>query len=81
MPEETAMFKGTAKFHKSQVLRVQEDLNALRVCTEPEFFEKLKEFNEQLDYIQVELNSYLETKRKKFARFYFLADDELLSIV
>ncbi|CAE7701040.1 DNAH6, partial [Symbiodinium sp. CCMP2456] len=41
----------------------------------------LRNANDQLDQIQKSLEAYLETKRASFPRFYFLSDDELLSIM
>lgn len=81
MPQETMDFKQATKFHKTKVSQVQDNPNAMDISTTPDFLTDLKKYNADLENIQNELNTYLETKRKRFARFYFLADDELLSIV
>lgn len=36
---------------------------------------------DQLDRCQKALNDYLEEKRSKFSRFYFIGDDDLLEIL
>ena len=68
-------------FHKQKVEAVRTNPNALEVAVEDEFLANLVRLNGELDLIQQGLNSYLEAKRVKFARFYFLADDELLMIL
>jgi dynein heavy chain len=52
-----------------------------RVCTQEGLLERLQEANKNLEIIQKELNNYLEKKREKFARFYFLSNDDLLEIL
>lgn len=42
---------------------------------------ELKTLSDQLDQRQKSLSDYLDTKRNFFARFYFLSDDDLLSIL
>jgi dynein heavy chain len=42
---------------------------------------ELKSLSDQLDKRQKSLSDYLDTKRNVFARFYFLSDEDLLSIL
>lgn len=43
--------------------------------------EMLKDANLKLNQIVKELENYLEKKREKFSRFYFLSNDDLLQII
>lgn len=48
------------------------------MCSQDGLLERLQEANKNLEAIQKQLRSYLEKKREKFARFYFLSDTDLL---
>ncbi|RHY24853.1 hypothetical protein DYB25_001221 [Aphanomyces astaci] len=54
---------------------------AVDFCNSQKLLEKFKESNIFLDMVQKGLSDYLEVKRSSFARFYFLSNDELLSIL
>lgn len=41
----------------------------------------LMEMNEKIQAVQKSLEAYLESKRHAFPRFYFISDDDLLSII
>ena len=60
---------------------VREKPNALRAGTVPGRLELLRSSNALLDTVQKNLESYLETKRVAFPRFYFISSDELLHIL
>jgi dynein heavy chain len=42
---------------------------------------ELKTLSDELDKRQKSLSDYLDTKRNSFPRFYFLSDEDLLSIL
>lgn len=50
-------------------------------CLQAGRYDELKSILNLIEHIQKHLNEYLDTKRQLFARFYFLSDDELLSII
>lgn len=55
--------------------------SVLAFCHSNKVLKLFQDCNGLLSSIQKGLNNYLETKRKQFARLYFLADDELLIIL
>lgn len=56
-------------------------VNVMQVCCTEGLLEKFKDANQKLEHIQKSLNEYLQKKRQKFARFYFLSNDDLLQIL
>ncbi len=53
----------------------------LDACTADGRLDLLKSLSEQLEICQKSLSEYLDTKRCAFPRFFFISDDELLSIL
>lgn len=71
-------------------IQVQKDLKSKDIktgakvidfCDNEKLLERFKESEMLLEQVQKGLSDYLETKRSIFARFYFLSNDELLSIL
>ncbi len=60
--------------------RMRRDPNAVRACGAPGLLAALSTMDEKLQTIQKSLESFLETKRKRFPRFYFLSNDDLLEV-
>ena len=74
-------FKSIDQFWKGMMNKSRELINVEKICQIEDLLDKLRESNNSLDVIQKSLNNYLEGKRGKFARFYFLSNDELLEIL
>ncbi|KAL4429885.1 hypothetical protein ABPG74_022908 [Tetrahymena malaccensis] len=81
LPHETRKFKQVDDIWKKAMIQARDKKLVIRVCSEPNLLENLRNANEKFDQIQKELNNYLEKKREKFARFYFLSNDDLLEIL
>jgi dynein heavy chain len=58
-----------------------EQPNAVIQCTATGMLETVTCMDDKLETIQKSLDSYLETKRDVFPRFYFVSDDDLLEIL
>lgn len=52
-----------------------------RCCEAPNRLKDLRLVSEGLEKCQKSLNDYLDSKRNAFPRFFFISDDELLSIL
>ncbi|ETO20527.1 Dynein heavy chain family protein, partial [Reticulomyxa filosa] len=66
---------------KNLMENLQSNPNAVRACKDGNRFEDLKRLSNELDACQRSLSDYLESKRNAFPRFFFISDEELLSIL
>ena len=78
---ESRMFSQMEKVWRGVMRRVQDCPNALRITLSVGILDSLQLCNKQLEQIFKSLESYLESKRTAFPRFYFISNDELLDIL
>uniref|UniRef100_A0A674GHA2 Dynein axonemal heavy chain 3 n=1 Tax=Taeniopygia guttata TaxID=59729 RepID=A0A674GHA2_TAEGU len=81
MPEEGRKFKIVDSYWKNIMTEVVKDTKVLVATEQPKMLDRLQEANILLEDIQKGLNTYLESKRLFFPRFFFLSNDELLEIL
>ncbi|KAG5463924.1 hypothetical protein LSCM1_00097 [Leishmania martiniquensis] len=82
LPGEYKRFQTVNKNWKLLTNKAHEVDLTLDFCTTTErCLAVLNECNDTLEMVERGLNQYLENKRASFARFYFLSDDELLTIL
>lgn len=81
LPTEGKKFSTVDKSWRQTITSTKTKSKVIEFCDNPKLLERFKESEILLDQVQKGLSDYLETKRSVFARFYFLSNDELLSIL
>lgn len=81
MPGEAAKFQTVDDLWREHMTQANASPRAVDMAKRSTLLETLVGGNVVLDEIQKGLSAYLETKRLRFPRFFFLADEELLEIL
>ncbi|KAI9224435.1 dynein heavy chain and region D6 of dynein motor-domain-containing protein [Blastocladiella britannica] len=81
MPVEGKRFRGVDAFWRELMKYLTKDYHVLAATAMPSLLERLQTSFAELELIQRGLNLYLEAKRLYFPRFFFLSNDEMLSIL
>ena len=81
LPAEVKRFSGVDRQWRKTIERVKAAPLIISFCDDEELLEQWLKANVELERVQKNLADYLETKRVAFARFYFLSNDELISIL
>ncbi len=78
--DEVKQFQTVDRDFKDIMSKTCQNPNVIFVCRN-KLIVKLHDLADRLDAAQKSLSDYLNTKRASFPRFYFISDDELLSIL
>jgi dynein heavy chain len=81
LPEEAKRFGKIDAEFKAIMTATVKNPNVVDACCEPGRLGALGALGGRLDACQKSLSEYLNTKRNAFARFFFISDDELLSVL
>jgi len=81
MPVEGAKFKEVDNNWRIIMGKMNANPKMTEVMKNKKLLDNFKEAHDSLEVVQKGLNSYLESKRTAFPRFYFLSSDELLEIL
>lgn len=81
LPEEAKKFDIIDKLFRKIMTETQRDPNIKKACSASNRFSDLETIMNGLEKCQKSLNDYLDSKRNAFPRFFFISDDELLSIL
>eukprot|EP01064_Diplonema_japonicum_P034643 TRINITY_DN7253_c0_g4_i1.p1 TRINITY_DN7253_c0_g4~~TRINITY_DN7253_c0_g4_i1.p1 ORF type:complete len:4646 (+),score=1368.52 TRINITY_DN7253_c0_g4_i1:87-14024(+) len=81
LPAEAKRFAQIDKTWVKIMTKAGEQKNVIGFCYDNELLDLLPNLKDQLDQCQKQLQSYLETKRRAFPRFYFVSETVLLDIL
>lgn len=81
LPEEAKKFDDIDKTFKKIMNDTAKNPKVLEACHAASRLEELQMLVTGLEKCQKSLNDYLDSKRNAFPRFFFISDDELLSIL
>uniref|UniRef100_A0A3P8UAE7 Dynein axonemal heavy chain 10 n=1 Tax=Amphiprion percula TaxID=161767 RepID=A0A3P8UAE7_AMPPE len=81
LPEEAKKFDNIDKKFKDIMTVTVDGPNIKKCCLVPNRLTDLQSLSDGLERCQKSLNDYLDSKRNAFPRFFFISDDELLSIL
>lgn len=81
LPTEGKRFATVDKNWRQTLAAAKQKPNVLTFCNNDKLFDRLQESTRFLEQVQKGLSDFLETKRSVFSRFYFLSNEELLSIL
>jgi dynein heavy chain len=81
MPIESKLFRNVDNSWKKIMERASEQKNVIQCCQNDILLNSLGGLQENLDFCQKRLESYLEKKRGVFPRFYFCSNQDLLKIL
>ncbi|XP_077995609.1 dynein axonemal heavy chain 10-like isoform X2 [Glandiceps talaboti] len=81
LPEEAKKFDTIDKVFKKIMQETHKNPKIKDATHEPNRLQDLENISAGLEKCQKSLNDYLDSKRNAFPRFFFISDDELLSIL
>ncbi|EGR34655.1 hypothetical protein IMG5_004580 [Ichthyophthirius multifiliis] len=81
LPAEQGRFRRLDDDFRSIMLNIEKDPRVVLLCQIGGIRDTLETILDQLERCQKALNDFLEEKRSRFPRFYFLGDDDLLEIL
>jgi len=79
LPEDTKRFSGVDSEFKELMKQAVETPNAIESANKEGRFDSLKNMQGSLELCQKSLKDYLDMKKKKFPRFYFMSSEALLT--
>ncbi|KAF0747202.1 hypothetical protein AaE_007819, partial [Aphanomyces astaci] len=81
LPMEGKRFATVDKNWRQTLQAAKAKPSVINFCNNDKLLDRFQESNKFLEQVQKGLSDFLETKRSSFSRFYFLSNEELLSIL